>query len=208
MFKRMVNPQASKHYDPKFAADYDDAIEERGPVDQDRPQIWSGGRRQDGQQHTTSGGYTKSLYLTHDQLEQFLDLVRAGVLISAAARQIDPPTSITQINRRAARDSDFAESFREAKEEGFDAFKEDLRAEAVRQAFSGDYRALKDQMLMHLPEAKTLMTTKHEVTGLDGGAIRMLAEQVFSDLPPEMLESLIAEVEKQEEQKQIGPGDG
>ena len=130
--------------------------------------------------------------------------MRDATQAATAARAIDPPTSITQIHRRASKDPDFADAFREAKEEGHVAYKDALRAEATRQAFAGDYRALKDQMLMHLEEARALMTSKHEITGLDGGAIRMLAEKHFADLPPEMLDEMIRTLE-QRELGQIGP---
>jgi len=195
MFRRICSP-SSKNYDAAFAAAYDEAVEERGPLDPDRPQIWSGAR--DSASSTTLGGFTKALHLSHDQLEHFLELVRDGVQAASAAKQIEPPTSITQINRRAQKDPDFATAFREAKEEGFSAYKDELRAEATRQAFAGDYRALKDQMLMHLEEAVALMTNKHEVTGLDGGAIRMLAERHFGDLPPAVLDEVIAVLEEKE----------
>lgn len=201
MFKRMCNP-SSKRYEPDFAAAYDEAVEERGPLDPDRPQIWSGERTST---TTTLAGFTKANHLSHDQLEQFLEMIRDGVMAHSAARKVDPPTSFIQIQRRASRDADFAEEFRLAKEEGFPAYQESIRAEAVRQAFAGDYRALKDQMMMHLPEAKALMTTKHEVTGLDGNAIE-LARRYFPELPPEMLDQMIAALEAQEQQKQIGPG--
>lgn len=201
-FRRICHPH-SRNYDPEFAAAYDDAVEERGPLDPDRPQVWSGAR--DTSSPLTLGGFTKAMYLTHDQLENFLELVRNGTQAATAAKAIDPPTSITQIQRRAKHDPDFADAFREAKEEGHAAYKDELRGEATRQAFAGDYRALKDQMLMHLEEATALMTSKHEVSGLDGGAIRMLAERHFAELPPEMLDELIKTLEEKE-LGQIGPG--
>jgi hypothetical protein len=203
-FRRICHPH-SNNYDPVFAAAYDDAIEERGPLDPDRPRVWSGAR--DTSSPLTLGGFTKALHLTHDQLENFLELVRNGTQAATAAKSIEPPTSITQIQRRAKHDPDFADAFREAQEEGHAAYKQELRGEAARQAFAGDYRALKDQMLMHLEEAAALMTSKHEVTGLDGGAIRMLAERHFADLPTEMLDEMIRTLEEKE-QGQIGPGNG
>jgi hypothetical protein len=203
-FRRICSP-TSKNYDADFAAAYDDACDERGPLDPDRPQVWSGAR--DSSSSTTPSGHTKALHLTHDQLEAFLDFIRDGVPAATAARDIEPPTTMTQITRRTNHDPDFAAAFREAKEEGYDAYKENLRAEASRQAFAGDYRALKDQMMMHLEEAAALMTSRHEVTGLDGGAIRMLAERHFADLPPEMLDELIKTLEERE-LGQIGPGSG
>lgn len=204
MFRRMCNPLAKRTYDPEFSHAYDDAVEERGPLDPNRQQVWSS---RDTSSTTTTSGFTKANYLTNDQLEQFLDLVRDGVQAATAAKQIDPQTSITQIHRRVNRDSDFADAFREAKEEGYSTYKEDLRAEATRQAFAGDYRALKDQMLMHLDEARALMTSKHEVSGLDGGAIRMLAERHFADLPTEMLDEMIRTLEEKE-LRQLGPDPG
>lgn len=204
LFRKMTNPHSSKYYDPVFATAYEEAVEERGPVDRDRPQIWSEGKRTTSRE-VTSTGHTKGVYLSNDQLGHFLDLVREGTMASAAARLLDPPTTITQINRRAHKDPDFADAFREAKEEGYATYKEDLRAEATRQAFAGDYRALKDQMMIHLEEARALMTSKHEVTGLDGGAIKMLAERHFSDLPPEMLEEMIRTLEEKE-LGQLEPG--
>lgn len=200
MFKRMCNP-TSKRYDPEFSVAYDQAVEERGPLDPDRPQIWSGERSST---TTTLAGYTKANHLSHEQLEQFLEMVREGTQFVTAAKKCEPPTSFVQIQRRASRDADFAEALREAKEEGFPAYQEAIRAEAVRQAFAGDYRALKDQMLMHLPEAKALMTTKHEVSGLDGNAIE-LARKYFPELPPALLDDMIRYMESQQP-KQIGSG--
>lgn len=195
-FRRICSP-ASANYDPDFAAAYDEAVEFRGAVDPDRPQVWSGAR--DTSSSTTITGYTKALHLTHDQLEHFLELVRSGEQAAAAAKAIDPKTSITQIQRRARRDPEFQAAFREAMEEGVDAYRDELRSEAKRQAFAGDYRALKDQMLIHLDEARAALTTNRiEVGGLDGAAIRLLAEKHFGDLPPQMLDELIERLEQRE----------
>lgn len=206
MFRSICNPRSTQNYDPDFAAAYDDAVAERGPLDPDRPQVWSGAREASS---TTPSGYTKATHLTNDQLEQFLDYVRDGVPAASAAKAIEPKTSITQIHRRAAKDQDFATSFREAKEEGLDAFKDELRAEAHRQAFAGDYRALKDQLLMHVEEAQALMTSRHEHTGAGGGAIELVATH-FSELPPEMLNEMIRFLEERElgKQKEIEPPRG
>lgn len=198
MFKKLVNPR-SKYYDKDFHGAYDDACRERGPLDPNRFQIW--GEERDSSP-TTRAGFTKSTHLTHEQLEHFLELVRDGTPAAAATRKLDPPTSMSQINRRTSKDPEFARLFREALEEGFPAYQDELRAEAHRQAFAGDYRALKDQMLMHLPEARALMTNRHEV-GLDANAMRLLVERNFSELPPEMLDELIRTLEV----KELGPGE-
>jgi hypothetical protein len=204
LFRRMCNPNAVT-YDEQFAKSYNEAVEQRGPLSPAREHIDSKDRHVPTQ---NLNGFTKSIYLTDDQLEQFIEKVKAGVMTAEAARQIDPPTSISQINRRASHDVGFADAYRTAKEEGYTAFQENLRAEAVRQAFAGDYRALRDQLLMHVPEAKALMTSRHEVGGVDGGAIRLLAERHFHELPSEMLEQLIAVVEQRElgEQKALPAG--
>ena len=203
MFRSMCNPRSTRNYDADFALAYDEAVAFRGPLDPNRQQIQSSERSS---VSVTSNGFTKATHLTEDQLDEFLDLVRDGTQAAAAAQELETPTSITQINRRAAKDPDFAKEYREAKEEGYGAYKDSLRAEATRQAFAGDYRALRDQMLMHLEEASALMTNRHEIGGLDGGAIRLLAERHFSDLPPEMLEKMIETLEEKELGK-IGPGE-
>lgn len=181
---------------------YDAAVEERGDLDPDRERPFDDPNTPS---TVTANGFTKGRFLTDKQLADFLDLVRDGTQAATAAGMIDPPTSITQINRRATKDPEFASSFREAKEEGYLAYKDNLRAEATRQAFAGDYRALRDQMLIHLEEARALMTSRHEVGGLDGGAIRLLAERHFSELPREMLDEMIKTLEERE-LGQIGAG--
>lgn len=192
MFRRLCSPD-SRYYDEDFARAYDAALASR--------QLPMRVRSEDRDSTpTTPLGFTRAGHLVEEQLENFLDRVRNGVQAATAAREIDPPTSITQINRHAKRDPDFAEDFRLAKEEGHDSYKENLRAEAARQAFAGDYRALRDQMLIHLEDARRALTTnRHEVGGFDDGAIRILAERHFADLPREMLDELIEELERREQ---------
>jgi hypothetical protein len=204
MFRAMCNPQSTSNYDAEFSEAYDAAVEERGPLDPERQTISSVDRDSTS---TTLKGHTKAMHLSDEQLEEFLELVRDGTQAWAAAQQLTPPTSMTQINRRASKDYEFAGAFREARDEGYTAYKEKLRAEATRQAFAGDYRALRDQMLMHLEEAKALITNRHEVGGIDGAAIRMIAERHFSDLPAEMLDEMIRTIEKRE-LGEIGPASG
>lgn len=206
MFRSMCNPRSKENYDADFSRAYDEALDVRGPLDPNRPQVWRDSS--DRISTTTLGGFTRAAHLSDDQLERFIELLQDGMQAATAAKELDPPTSITQINRRAAKDPDFAREYREAKEEGYDAYKEGLRAEATRQAFAGDYRALRDQMLMHLDEARALMTNRHEIGGLDGGAIRLLAEKHFADLPTEMLDEMIRTLEEKEQLGQIGQGNG
>jgi hypothetical protein len=196
MFRRLCNPNSRQYYDPEFAERYARAIETRGPLDPYREfKVRSEFQRP---LSLRSNGLTKAMHLTEQQLGEFLEMVSAGTQAAEAARLLSPPTSITQIHRRANKDPEFAQAFEEARQEGYPAYQELLRAEAVRQAFAGDYRALRDQMLMHLQEAKVLTTSRHEIGGIDGGAIRILAERHFHELPPQMLDALIEMVEKRE----------
>ena len=196
MFKRLLSAD-SRSYDADFADAYDKAVAARGIVMMNRETRVRSETRPPAV--TTSNGFTKAVHLTEDQLEQFLDKVSSGVQAADAAREIDPPTSITQIHRRCARDPDFANQFRISKEEGYPAYQEILRAEATRLALNGDYRALRDQLLMHVPEAKVLFTSKHEV-GIDFSAIKLMILQTFPDLPGEVLDTIIAGQEKKERQ--------
>lgn len=197
MFRRLCSPD-SRYYDEAFTHAYDAAV----AAHQRPPRIRSEEREST---PLTPMGFTRAGHLTEEQIEDFIDRVRNGVQAAAAAREIDPPTSITQINRHAKRDPEFAEAFMQAKEEGHDAYRENLRAEAARQAFAGDYRALRDQMLIHLDDARRALTTnRHEIGGFDGDAIRILAERHFAHLPREMLDAMIADLERRE----LGIGSG
>lgn len=200
-FKRMCNPLAPRTYDAEFHAAYVKALEERGPLDPDRPRFWEENRRRTSST-TTPQGWTKADHLTEEQLQEFLEHVRDGVMAWKAAGMIDPPTSITQIHRRRDRDPAFAEELKLALEEGLEAYREALRAEASRQGFAGNYNALKDQMMIHLPEARALMTSRHEI-GLDA-ALQIIAPQL-ANLPREMLDEVIRTLEESE-MKQLGPG--
>jgi len=196
MFRSMCNPHSPRNYDTEFARAYEEAVAARGPLDPDRFQVWSAERESN---PLTPSGFVKAMHLTEEQLDTFLELVRDGVQAWTAAGMLDPKTSITQINRRASKDPGFAEEYREAREEGYTSYKESLRSEATRQAFAGDYRALRDQMLIHLDEARQALTTnRHELGGLDGTAIRLFAERNFSDLPPEIMDEMIKALEKRE----------
>lgn len=202
MFRSMCNPRSTKNYDPDFATAYDEAVEERGPLDPTREQFWSGGSRT-----TTPNGWTKAMHLTSDQLASFLDHVRDGKPAFAAAQQIDPPTSITQIHRRVAKDPEFAVEFRKAMEEGYSSYKASLHAEAARQAFAGDYRALRDQLIIHDEHVRGVLTTnRHEFGNLDEAQMKILLEKYVPGLSSKALDELIEAREKQE-RGALGPGE-
>lgn len=192
LFKRLTN-EGNRNYDAEFAADYLRARSTGAPL-RKPPEQQSGKPRT-----TTISGHVKAAYLTPEMLDQFLDDVADGVPLTEAVKRIEPKTSMSQVNRRAVRDSEFAARYAEAKERGYPVFVQNLKDEAIRQAYSGDYRALRDQLLIHDKEfRKVLLAQKHEITGADGEAIKLLAQQALPDLPPEMLDALIESLERKQ----------
>lgn len=197
MFKRYTNEQ-SRDYDPFFAAEYIRAkAEGRKLRHEDRsasaqPRV------------TTLSGHVKADYITDEMLDQFVEYVEAGVPSHDAALLLEPKTSITQINRRAAKDEEFAQRYADAKHKGYPAFQEGLRATIARMAEQGDYRAARDLAIIHLPEFRdAFLTKKTEILGGTSNELRVLVSQVFPELPDAELNRLIQTVE----QRQIGPGD-
>jgi hypothetical protein len=192
-FKRLTN-EGNTNYDVEFSADYLRARAEGTPLR----------RKHNGEQAkpspTTAAGFVKAAYITPEMIESFLDAVSSGVPIVQACESIEPKTSLSQLHRRANKDPEFAKAYADAKEDGYPLFVQKLKDEAVRQAYNGDYRALRDQLLIHDKEfRKVLLASKHEITGADGEAIKLIAAKALPDLPPQMLDALIESME----QKQI-----
>lgn len=195
MFRRLTN-ESSANYDPQFAADYLRARAEQ--------RAHSPARTPSAKPRTTTlSGHVKANYIPEETLDEFLEHVSNGVPLYEACAKLEPKTSLTQINRRAVRDPEFAERYAEAKEEGYPQFQEGLRAQIIKLAHAGDYRAARDLAIIHLPEFKQLTTQRHELTGEAGAAIRLVAAQALPELPQEMLDSLIEHVER----KQIAQGE-
>lgn len=196
MFRRLTN-ESSTSYDPDFAAEYLRARAEGGRNDKQNRDLASRPRT------TTMSGHVKANYLTPEMLDQFLESVSNGVPLVKACDEIEPKTSLTQISRRANRDPEFAQAYADAKEAGYPVFIENLRNEAIRQAYNGDYRALRDQLLIHDPEfRRVLLAQKHEISGTGGEAIRLLAEKALPELPTEKIKELVKYIED----KQLGKG--
>jgi hypothetical protein len=194
-FKSMCNPRSTKHYDPVFAQAYAEACEARGPLARDRQRVRSEDRPPPAKRFN---GVTKSIHLSNDELTEFLQHVVNGEQAYDAARKIG--TTMSQISRRAAQDGEFARAFEMAKAEGYDTYKLRLEAKAAELALKkGDYRALRDQLIRHVDGYREALTTsRHEIGGIDGGAIRVLAEQHFPGLPAHVLDELIRNVEERE----------
>lgn len=192
LFKRLTY-ETNQNYDPDFAAEY---LRARAAGSAIRS---SQNGKAESPNPTTASGMVKAAYITPEMLEQFLEAVSSGVPVVQACESLEPKTSMTQISRRANRDHEFAEALAAAKEEGYPHFVQKLKDEAVRQAYNGDYRALRDQLLIHDKEfRKVLLASKHEITGAGGEAIKLLAQQALPDLPPEMLDALIETMERKQ----------
>jgi hypothetical protein len=194
MFRRMTSEQ-SRDYDPIFAGEYMRARAE-GRQYAERPP--AGKPRM-----MTLQGHIRAKYLTDEMLEHFCDYVEAGVPSHDAALLLEPKTTITQINRRAAGDEAFAEQYAEAIKLGYPAFQEGLRATISRMAEAGDYRAARDLAIIHLPEFReAFLTKKTEIMGGTTNELLVLVKQVFPELSDGELGKLIETVE----QRQLGPG--
>lgn len=192
--RTMCNPN-SNTYDPDFEQAYLAAIADAPP----KPPGWANGPKAD-TPTKTADGYTRADHLTETDLEAFLEHVAGGMPRDKAAREIG--TSMVQINRRANRNPDFAEALAAAYENGYPHYQDWLRAKVVDFINDGNYNALRDQVLIHLPEADKLRTSKHEVSGPGGEPIRVL-KAVLHGLPSELLAQVIEAVESGDEQEAI-----
>lgn len=189
MFRRFASEQG-REYDPDFSSEYLKARAE-GKAKRSEPAEQREPRK------VTLEGNVRADYLTEETLDQFIDYVEQGIPMYEAARLLDVQTTLTQIQRRADRDIEFAEKFAEAKKTGYPAFQEGIRATIVNLAQAGDYRAARDLAVIHLPEwREAFLTTKHEIGGLGGQAIRVLAEQALPELPDIVLDQLISGMEQ------------
>lgn len=196
MFRRLTN-EHGRDYDPFFTAEYLRARAEGRKLQ--APRADAGKPRP-----TTLSGHVKSEYLTEEMLEQFCEYVEAGVPSHDAAKMLEPATTITQVNRRAAKDDEFAARYAEARQVGYPSFQEGLRATIQRFADNGDYKAARDLAIIHLPEFRdAFLTKKTEMMGGTTNELKILVQQVFPELSDGDLDMLIDTVE----QRQIEQGD-
>ena len=191
MFRRLCS-ENSRDYDPFFASD---CLRARAEGHKNLPPRPHSGKPRT----TTLSGHVKADYITPEMLEQFCEYVEAGVPSADAAQLIEPKTTITQINRRAAKDEAFAEQYADAKNVGYPAFQEGLRSTIQRMAENGDYRAARDLAIIHLPEFReSFLTKKTEIMGGTSNELRVLVQQVFPELSDGDLEMLINTVKQRE----------
>jgi hypothetical protein len=130
------------------------------------------------------------------------DLVREGTPLKTAADQIG--TSLWQLNTLCEHDPNFTSLYAEARRVGYPVMQENLRNEAHRQAFAGDYRALRDMAIIHLPEYGVL--NRSAKVEPDERNLRALLLEKMGDLPKAVLDELVAILEREQEddaQRQI-----
>ena len=198
---RRLRNETGAHYDHDFAVAYQQAVHERSANGYTGKHVAA-----EGQPAThTASGYRRWTILTDHDKQVFLDLVAAGIPRGLAARQIG--TSLEQIDRLAARQPDFNAAYQQALETGYPHFQERLRDENVRQAFEeNNYTALRDLLIVHLPEYDKLRTSKHEHGGIGGGSIKVLTATLGDiGLPPALRDELIQALEERQAQKQLPP---
>ena len=195
MFRNICG-EDNRNYDADFAAAYTLAVAEAEP-DGTAPAY--GESKLPPVRITNDRGHVKAEYITDEEKERFLELVAGGEKRFHAARAIG--TSNHQIERLVRRDHDFAQKLSEATATGYPQYQEWLRAMPVDFIRNGNYTALRDQILIHLPEASALRTSRHEIGGLDGGALKLFVERVVPELPPQLVEQMIQHLEQQRTQR-------
>lgn len=142
---------------------------------------------------TTVRGFTRWMYLTHDQIEAILDEVRAGVPIEEACRTAG--TSSSQFSRRCKREPDLAEQVKEAMEEGLPAKQNWLRYMIHQQIKNGNWKALRDEAMIHLPEYEALRTQRFEHTVTHQDALTTAIVKAVEKMSNAELDSEIAKLE-------------
>lgn len=144
----------------------------------------------------TGLGHTRWREISEAEADRFLELVSSGLPKLDAAREIG--TSPEQLRQLASHDPAFAEALQEAVDNGHPALQDILRSKAFELAIEhNDYKALRDLLVVHLPEYAVLRTTRHEVGGYDGNPIQIISE-VFPSLPSHVLDELITAIENKQ----------
>jgi hypothetical protein len=189
--RRMVDDSCAT-YDHDFALAYLSAlanVKPDGTAPQPRDTHSVGSRTH------TSNGRKRWNALTEEEIDTFLERVANGDHKYQVASDLG--TSLGQIERLAANDPDFATELAQALESGYPLFVDWMRSLAVKQAEKGDYKALRDLLVVHAPEYAVLRTTRHEVGGYDGNPIQIISE-VFPTLPSHVLDELITAIENKQ----------
>ena len=143
---------------------------------------------------TTPQGFTKGSHLTDDQIDAIVDAIREGKPPHVAC--LENGTSATQFRQRVNREQHLRERVQEAMDEGREAYHDLLRQIAWHHVFvEHDYKAARDQMLIHLPEWETMRTQRFEIGNADGEALKIAAQQAFGDLSRDEIEARLRTLE-------------
>lgn len=186
MYARLCS-QESASYDHDFAVAYAEAVAERG-----KPRFMSRHSAYRQPRVLSERGRIRAVHISDDKLEEFIIAVSNGIPTKAAADAIG--TSLYQLNQRAERDGQFAARYAEAKRIGYPIMQENLRAETERQAFNGDYRALRDLNMIHLPEF-IVLRDRQKQQDLSRADLVELITAKMGDLPPAVLDEMIRLIE-------------
>jgi hypothetical protein len=150
----------------------------------------------------TPQGFTKGSHLSDDQIDQIIDGVREGKPVHVAAREAG--TSASQFRQRVNREEHLRVRVEEALTEGREAYNDLLRDVAWHHVFvERDYKAARDQMLIHLPEWEMMRTQRFEIGNADGEALRIAAQQAFGDLTRDEIEQRLRMLEGERVQGEV-----
>lgn len=196
MFAKLVS-QESINYDHEFAIAYTEARAEGAKV----PHRNRGRRNGYASRPFSAHGALRAMHITVEQQEEFIQQVREGIPLRQAAQYIG--TTLWHLDQLCRINDEFGREFARAREQGYSVMQENLRAEAFRQAFAGDYRALRDLNMIHLPEYAVL---NRQLKGDHDIDLRAALEEKFSALSREQLDAIIAIVENGGELPALEPG--
>ncbi len=185
MFQKLL-AQEGLSYDHQFAIAYAEA--RAYAAKHSKPKI---GRRSGYSSRPFSAhGALRAMHITVEQQETFIQQVREGMPLRQAAEYIG--TTLWQLDQLCRISEEFAREFAKAREEGYPVMQESLRAEVQRQAFAGEYRALRDLSMIHLPEFAVL---NRQLKGEHDIDLRAALEAKFSSLSKDQLDKIIEIVE-------------
>lgn len=145
--------------------------------------------------------------MTQEVRQEFLSLIREGKEPVEAAHAVGGyywhfARLCNVVGRHY--DADFHRAYDEALAEGRPAFHDRIRHLIIDAAENGEYRAMRDLAIMHLPEGERLSAKKIEVTGGDLEALKQAALQIDrSQLTDEELAEYIRLMEKASGQRRL-----
>jgi len=156
--------------------------------------------------------------MTKEIRNEFLELIREGKHPKEAAQAVGgfywQFARLCNVANRAY-NPDFARAYREALAEGHPAFLDRIRHLQITAAENGEYRAIRDLVIMHLPEGEKLSSKKVEVRDGDLDALKAAAlaldRSKVTDAEMELMISILEKATRGEEEPtklELVSGDG